>query len=132
MASVKNNHVTLLQQLRTRAINALDRSGQAGKVEAEGLTPRQTGFAADSVHYVVVDEAGHVVAGELIDGNSNPVPQYAGDGTLRVIVGSNTEPKDGQGYFKWIEEGVYGLSGAAPMAHALDELERVAERELRT
>jgi hypothetical protein len=131
VAVIQNNHPAVLLRLRTQAINALDRTGQAGKVEAEGRTVRDTGFAADSVHYVVVDEQGNAVAGEQVDGNSNPVPHYAGDGTLRVIVGSNTEPKDGKGYFKWIEEGIYGLSGAAPMSHALDEMERVIERELK-
>jgi len=132
VARVVSNHAAALQQIRKRVINALDRTGQAGKVDAEGRTWRDTGFAAASVHYVVIDEQGTVVAGEQIDGNSNPVPHYAGDGTMRVIVGSNTQPKDGIGYYKWIENGTYGLSGAAPMAHAADVIDVMAPRELRS
>lgn len=131
MASVKSNNAAVMQQARKQVINALDRVGQQGKITAEDLTWRDTGFAADSVHYVVLDEQGNVVAGQQIDGNGNSVPDYPADGTIRVIVGSNTEPKDSKGYYKFIEEGTYGLSGAGAMAQGLDVMEAAIEQEFR-
>jgi hypothetical protein len=130
MASFKSNRVAVEQHFRRNAISALDRTGQQARDEAEGLTPRATGFAAESLHYVVVDEQGQVVAGQQTDGNDNPVPAYGGDGTLRVIVGSNTMHRDGRGYYVHIEQGTYGLSGAAGLAAALDLMDEQVPREL--
>jgi hypothetical protein len=130
MAQFKSNRAAVVQHVRRQAIVALDRTGQQARDEAESLTPRATGFAAESVHYVVVDEQGQVVAGQQTDGNDNPVPAYGGDGTLRLVVGSNTVHRDGRGYYAHLEQGTYGLSGTGALAAALDLMDDQVPREL--
>ena len=134
MAKFTSNRAAVERFFREKAIGALDRAGVQGKAEGQGNTRRATGFAADSVHYVVLDEQGARVAGDTTDGNQNPVPDYAGNGTLRVIVGSNTAPRedgDGRGYYVYLERGVQGRPGDATLAQALDMMEAVAGQELR-
>jgi len=131
VASFKSNLPAVQQFFRTKAINALDRAGQQGTVEAASRTRRATGFAADSAHYVVNDESGNQVAGDTTDGNQNPVPQYPATGMVTVHVGSNTAASDkGEAYAIYLERGVQGRPGDVMYGQALDVMEAVADREL--
>lgn len=130
MATLKSNRLGVLQRMREVATHKLDRVGIQGRTEARAATRRATGFAAESVHYVVVDDDGSKLAGDDVDGNLNPVPSYPGDGTIRLHIGSNTAPRTGQGYYIFLERGVGGRPGDATMARTLDIVEALAEQEL--
>ena len=93
----------------------LDAIGREGKAFVRRETPVLSGYARDSVFYVVLDERGNVVAGDTQDDNGvaipSQLPQFA-NGRLRVFVGANAP------YYVWIELGANGRPGKQALARA--------------
>lgn len=111
------------QQVRRQVVQAVERAGRAGEAETRARTPVETGYAARSVHLVVVDEAGQRIAGDRDDGNGNPTPDYPATGRITAYLGSNTAYRDrrrGRGYYKWLEIGARGRPGRHMLARGYD------------
>lgn len=101
--------------LRAQIVGGLDEVGREAKEFVRRNTPVLTGYARDSIFYVVLDDHGAVVAGDTVDGNGVAVPtSFPGTGQFRVIVGANAP------YYVWIEIGSRGRPGHQALAQALE------------
>ena len=107
-------------------VSDLDAIGREAKAFCRRETPRRTGFAQDSIFYVVLAEDGTVIAGDTHDGNGERIPNYLpgfANGTLRVFVGANAP------YYIWIEIGANGRPGHQALARTA-ELMEARQRQL--
>lgn len=121
--------------LRRQVIAAVEQAGRAGEAETRARTPVDTGYAARSVHLVVVDEAGQRLAGDRADGNGNPTPDYPATGRITGYLGSNTAYRDrrrGRGYYTWLEIGARGRPGRHMLARGYDVAVAALRHEMRT
>lgn len=124
-------HAAIIGLMFDEQVRVLDAIGKEAVAYAKRNTPVLTGYARRSVFYVVLDEAGAVIAGDTHDENGVPIPSYLpqhASGTLRVFVGANAP------YYIWIEIGARGRAGRAVLARTAELMEQrlqAAARERR-
>lgn len=96
-----------LRFMRRESIRELDEAGQKAKAYARSICPVKSGYARNSIYYVVIDETGKVVGGDEKDGNGVAIPRrgYRGTGEIRLLLGANAP------YFIYIELGARGRPG---------------------
>jgi hypothetical protein len=98
---------------RDKAVGAMRTLGPRALDMAYNATPKDTGFAANSLFYVIVDDQGSIVGGNSTDRNGHMIdPDVGGDpgkGWVRMVLGANAD------YFVWIEIG----TSTRPAHHVL-------------
>lgn len=109
-----------------KTVDAFTEVGEEAKEFVKRNTPVRTGFARRSVYFVIIDERGIPISGDIHDENGNPVPRsFPAAGRIQVIVGANAP------YYIWIEIGTRGRPGRAALARAADLIQQRIMMKLR-